>query len=192
MLRPLLLLAVAAALAASTLVPAPTASAQPAAATQHASATTPITDKAGNTWLAETGFEGGDIVDRGAEMKVEPPTDPATAAAFKTGQYPPELYRTERYDVTKFTRSLPNGKYLVHLHFAETYEEITAAGQRIFSLNVEGQDVKDLDVCKEAGGARKPLIKTFTVDLKDGQLTITFTPKEQSPMINAIEILPQP
>jgi len=46
-----------------------------------------------------------------------------------------------------------NGKYTVNLHFAETYEEITAPGLRVFSFNVAGQEFKDVDLFIQAGGA---------------------------------------
>ena len=41
----------------------------------------------------------------------------------------PSLYRTEHYDMTSFSENVPNGKYTVKLHFAETYEGITGAGR---------------------------------------------------------------
>ena len=48
------------------------------------------------------------------------------------------MYRTEHYDMTSFSENVPNGKYTVKLHFAETYEDITGAGERVFSFNVGG------------------------------------------------------
>lgn len=76
------------------------------------------------------------------------------------------------------------------LHFAETFEEINAPKQRVFSFNVEGKDFKDLDLFEKTGGARRACIETVPVEIKDGALDITFTPKTENPQINAVEILP--
>ena len=137
----------------------------------------PVKDSAGNIWEAESGFEGGDVVARDADLAI---------GNTKT----PEVYRTEHYRMTSFTRALPNGKYTVKLHFAETYDEITDAGQRVFTVDVNGTEIKDLDIVKEAGGAKKALVKVVPVTITNGKLSITFTPKAQSTSINGIEIVP--
>jgi len=56
---------------------------------------------------------------------------------------------------------------------------------------VEDQEIKELDVFKEAGGSAKALIKTVPVTVNDGKLDISFTFGEQNPQINGIEIIPQ-
>jgi alcohol dehydrogenase (cytochrome c) len=50
-----------------------------------------------------------------------------------------------------FSWPVPNGKYVVKLHFAETFEGITGPGQRVFSFNVQGQEFKDFDVWDKPG-----------------------------------------
>jgi Malectin domain len=166
--------------APATVSAKPTAMAQPMEAAKairiDAGSPAAITDKAGNSWLADTGFTDGEILDRG---------DIAIA-----GTDTPELYRTERFGMTQFTLPVPNGKYQVKLHFAETFDGITAAGERIFSVNVQGTELKGIDPFKEAGGANKAIVKTVPVEVKDGKLQIMFTPDVQSPEINAIEIIP--
>ena len=78
------------------------------------------------------------------------------------------------------------------LHFAETYEGITGPGQRVFSVDVEGARLDDLDVFAETGGRNIALTKTFSgVNVSDGQLTIRFIANIQNTLINAIEILPE-
>ncbi len=76
------------------------------------------------------------------------------------------------------------------LHFAETFEGVTAKGERVFSYNVEGNDFKDFDVYDKAGGSDRAYVETIPVEIKDGVLDITFTSKIENPQINAIEILP--
>ena len=142
-----------------------------------AGATAPYTDSNGNVWLPDQGFVDGDIIDRGNDMQIANTQDQA-------------IYRTERYGMSSFSYKLPNGKYIVKLHFAETYEDITGPGQRVFSFNVAGHEFKDFDVWAKAGGAKRAYVETVNVDITDGKLDITFTTNIQSPEINGIEIIP--
>ena len=134
------------------------------------------TDENGVVWLADQGFDGGDTVERG-DIKV---------ANTKT----PSLYQAERYSMNGFSRAVPNGKYTVKLHFAETYEGISAAGERVFSFNVEGHEFKNFDVTAKAGGVMRAYVETVEVEVKDGKLDITFTSQVENPQINALEIIP--
>src|SRR5258708_40156795 len=133
-------------------------------------------DEIGVMWVTDQGFSGGDTIAR-PDIEI---------ANTKT----PSLYRAERYSMTGFSYKLPNGKYTVKLHFAETFEEITAAGQRVFSFNVEGKEFKDFDVFAKAGGAARAYVETVNVDVTAGKLDITFTSNIQNPQINALEIIP--
>jgi hypothetical protein len=138
-----------------------------------------FTDSAGNVWLPDQGFADGETTDRPDDMQIANTKDPA-------------LYRTERYSMTAFSYPVPNGKYLVKLHFAETYDGITGPGGRVFSFKVEGQEFKDFDIWVKAGGAQRAYIETVNVEVTDGKLDITFTAQEENPAINGIEILPAP
>jgi endoglucanase len=167
----------------TTVTVAPAAPAAPAkpSVTQtairiDAGATANFTDSSGNVWLADQGFTGGDVVTRASDLQI-------------TNTQDPDIYRTEHYDMTAFSYAVPNGKYTVKLHFAETYDGITGAGQRVFSFNVGGQVFKDFDVWAKTGGAQRADVETVNVDITDGKLDITFTPGVQSPEINGIEII---
>jgi endoglucanase len=140
--------------------------------------TKPLTDETGVTWLADRGFKDGETIER--------PDLPI--AKTKT----PSVYRAERYSMTAFSEAVPNGKYNVKLHFAETYDGITGPGQRVFSFNVEGKNFKDFDVWVASGAFGTAYIETVPVEVKDGKLDITFTAGVENPEINAIEILPAP
>jgi endoglucanase len=142
----------------------------------NAGAEKPVIDSQGRTWLADTGFADGEIVDRG-EIAIQ-----------KTKI--PEIYRTERWGMTSFSHPIPNGKYLVRLHFAETYDGITAKGGRVFSVTVEGTPIQNLDVFAEAGGPNTALVREVPVTVTDEKLDITFTLDQQNPEINGIEIVP--
>src|SRR5205085_12196264 len=116
----------------------------------------PYTDKAGNVWAADTGNDGGETVSRDASLQV-------------TGTNDPEMYRTERYSMAGYTFNVPNGKYKVNLYFAETYDGITAVGERIFSFSVQGKEHKDFDIWKEAGGFAKVKVVSEDVTVTNGK-----------------------
>jgi hypothetical protein len=148
----------------------------PSAIRIKAGAFKPLTDETGVVWEADRGFEGGETIER----------PNISIANTKT----PSLYRAERYSMTGFKQDLPNGKYTVKLHFAETFEGVTAPRERVFSFSVEGKTFKDFDVFVKAGGTDKAYVETVPVEIKDGRLDITFTSNIENPQINAIEILP--
>ena len=135
------------------------------------------TDSNGNAWLADQGFSGGENADRGDGMQIENTKDQT-------------IYRTEHWGMSSFSQAVPNGKYTVKLHFAETWEGITGTGQRVFSFNVEGQEFKDFDVWAKAGGKQKAYIETVDVEVTDGKLDISFVTDKDNPEINGIEIIP--
>jgi enterochelin esterase-like enzyme len=137
----------------------------------------PVKDSEGNVWLADQGFEGGQTIER-PDIQI---------ANTKS----PDLYRAEHYSMDSFSWPVPNGKYLVKLHFAETFEGITGPGERVFSFNVQGREFKDFDVWVKAGGPLKAYIESVPVEVTDGKIKVTFTPKVENPQICAIEIVPR-
>jgi hypothetical protein len=159
--------------------PAPTVTPKPAPAVIRIRAgdTAPFTDSSGNVWLADQGFSDGETISRPGDMKIENTKDRG-------------LYRFERYGMTAFSYPLPDGKYTVKLHFAETYDGVTGPGQRVFSFNVEGREFKDFDIWLKAGGPQRAYIESVPVQITDGKLDIKFIPNLQNPEINGIEILP--
>lgn len=162
-------------------VPAPVATTPPATTgiiRIKAGASAPFTDSQGNVWQADQGFNGGDTVER-ADLSITNTTEPA-------------IYRSEHYSMDSFSTPVANGKYLVKLHFCETYDGITGPGQRVFSFNVQGHEFKDFDVWVKAGGQYMAYVESVPVEITDGKLLITFTANVENPQINGIEIIPQP
>jgi hypothetical protein len=133
-------------------------------------------DSEGNTWLPDQAFTGGETIER-PDLEIANTKDPI-------------IYRAERYSMTGFSYPVPNGKYIVKLHFCETFEGIGGPGERVFSFNVEGHNFKDFDVWAKTGGHQRAYIETVPVEVKDGKLDVTFTPNVENPEINGIEILP--
>ena len=143
------------------------------------------TDKAGNLWQADQektdenkwGAVYGSVIERpGLEI---PDTDC------------PIIYESERYSMDAYEFEVPNGKYTVTLHFAETYEGIYDVGERVFSVSINGKEVlKDFDPYKEAGEFNKPIVKVFKgIEPVDGKITVGFTYGVENPQINGIEIV---
>ena len=137
--------------------------------------TAPLTDETGVVWRADAGFADGDTIER-----------PDLAIAnTKT----PSLYRAERYSMTAFHWKLPNGKYTVKLHFAETYEDITGPGQRVFHSRSRAGSSR-ISMCSGKPAAPRAYVETVEVEVTDGSLDITFTSQVENPEINALEIIP--
>jgi hypothetical protein len=134
-------------------------------------------DSDGNLWLPDQGFAGGNTAERSQHLAIVNTSDPG-------------LYRSERYDMRSFSYPVPNGKYIVKLHFAETNGRITGPGKRVFTFVVGNHEFKDFDVWTEAGGAQRACIKTVNVEVTDGRLNIYFIRQQEKPEINGIEILP--
>lgn len=137
-----------------------------------------FTDSKGTVWMAEQGFSGGAAIDRDPQLEI-------------LGTEVPELYRNEHYGMESFSYKLPNGKYLVKLHFAETFEGIYGPGERVFSFKVQNQEFNDFDIWTKAGGPNRAYVESVPVEITDGELRIEFTSQIENPAINAIEIIPQ-
>lgn len=135
-------------------------------------------DMAGRTWSADTGFTSGSVT--GFANPIAGTTDDT-------------LYQTFRFDNSPgspldYVFAVQNGNYEVRLHFAETWSGISAAGQRVFDVFLEGQlALDDLDVFATAG-PNTAHVETLQTGVADGQLTIGLRHVTENPMISAIEI----
>lgn len=147
--------------------------------------TSPTSQPSGATPATAGGSAGGGRNPRGGQVAGNN-TAPSIA-----GTEDSTLYASERWGMTGFSQKVPNGKYVVNLHFAETFQGISAAGQRVFSFTVQGKEFKDFDIWEKAGGLRIAYIESVPVEVKDGELKISFERKVENPAIKAIEILPK-
>lgn len=102
------------------------------------------------------------------------------------------LYQSERYAASlSWSRTLPNGQYRVTLKFSENF--FTAAGQRVFSVDVEGQRVlTDFDIFAAAGGRFVAVDRTFLVHVTDGTLSISATASTDNAKFSAISVESEP
>ncbi|XP_047334946.1 probable LRR receptor-like serine/threonine-protein kinase At1g07650 isoform X2 [Impatiens glandulifera] len=93
-----------------------------------------------------------------------------------------QLYTTARrspLSLTYYGLCLGNGNYSVKLHFAELQytndKTFTSLGKRVFDVYIQGKLVlKDFNIVREAGGAVKPTVKTFSTLVTNNTLKIHF------------------
>ena len=135
-----------------------------------------LTDVSGIDWSADTGFAGGKLS--------------ATAAAIANTSVP-TVYRDARTGTFNYTFVLPNGTYTVILKFAEL--QYTSSGKRVFNVFINGTAaLSNFDVFAAAGGALTAIDKSFSVNVANGSIILSFTPGAVGPpMLNGIEIIPQ-
>ncbi|MFW6303815.1 MAG: malectin [Candidatus Sumerlaeota bacterium] len=147
----------------------------------------PYTDLNGNLWVPDQLMYGDKTWGHlDGDYAVRSPMEIA-------GSKCPEIYLTERHSVSKYVFTVPEGEYMVRLHFAETYEGIMAEGERVFAVSVNDEEVYPaVDPFKEGGGLFKPVIKEVEdVEPVDGKITIGFSINIQNPEINGIEVIGQ-
>ncbi len=140
------------------------------------------------TFVADTDFSGGS-------------STYSTAATINTTNVanaaPPAVYQTERFgdfsNGDTFAYTLPNltpgASYTLRLHFAEIYW--TAAGQRLFNVAVNGNQVlTNFDVFATAGGANKAVVESLPVTADNtGKVTVSFTNVIDNAKVSGLELL---
>jgi len=136
--------------------------------------TTDYTDEAGLLWKADCCFTGGLTASREKTLFIHDTTAP-------------EVYRTERYNMDRYSLPVENGTYAVRLHFAETFDCNYKPGERSFGAQINGEEVvKGFDPYRAAGGFACPAIIEYAgYTATNGLIGITFTGKAA---INGIEV----
>ncbi len=106
---------------------------------------------------------------------------------------PSTLFASERWVGTgnlNWDFPIPAGqKVEVRLYFAEIWNGITANGQRVFHVDVEGtRRIANYDVFAETGSIDRGTMKSYIIT-SDGNIDIDLVRVTQNPKINAIEII---
>jgi len=97
------------------------------------------------------------------------------------------LYLSALDEVVKYRVRVPRGTYNVELGFAEL--DKTSAGQRVFSIDVEGTNlVKGLDLVQTAGIETAYKLRMDNVTVEDGILDIHFTEWTGHPLLSSIRV----
>lgn len=153
--------------------PTPTPTAPPSTLPIRVNAGGPNYPDPQGTWLADTGNISGQTYSTGNTI---------------LGTNSPGLYQTERFNMSEYRFSVPNGSRTVVLKFAEIYQYCQVVNCRIFNVSLENTPVlTNFDIYREVGGY-KALDKTFTVEVNDGTLNITFQSVKNAAKVSGIEI----
>lgn len=127
-------------------------------------------DGDGQVWLPDQAFLGtrfygyanGNSADRGDIAIAE------TSA--------PRVYQTELWgDSMVYRVPVPNGRYDLGLHFAETFAPFSQPGSRIFQVAVQGGAPESVDLITRAGGQYRALVLTHPVTVTHGLIEIKFS-----------------
>ncbi|MBU3026763.1 malectin domain-containing carbohydrate-binding protein [Zobellia galactanivorans] len=116
------------------------------------------------------------------------------ASGYITLSEPIKSIRYTKNAEMHYRFTTPNGRYRTILYFSEPYHGLapnTNQDARKFDVDIEGQAfVSDLNVFNASGGANKIYKMDRTVEVSDGELTITFSKGSgNDPMVNAIEVI---
>jgi hypothetical protein len=133
-------------------------------------------------FAADSAYSGGGTYTTTATIDMSGVANPA----------PMGVYQSERYttDLGYVLGGMTAGTaYKVRLHFAELY--YTAVGQRRFSINVNGTDLRtSFDIIGEAGTSNKAIVLECTVNADaSGQIAIWMHTIVADAKIDGIEIL---
>ncbi|MCF0053448.1 Ig-like domain-containing protein [Dyadobacter sp. LJ53] len=114
---------------------------------------------------------------------------------------PADVYRSQRHSghplIYSYGNLVPNGLYVVRLHFAEITGTITA-GKRKFNVtatSVADTLLKNFDIVAQAGGRYKGIVREFSVRSNaSGVLNIVFRPipNFEFPVVSGIEVVLTP
>lgn len=137
---------------------------------------------ASGSFQADGDFSGGTTYSTTAAINTSKVSNPA----------PQSVYQTERYG--NFTYTVPNltpgASYTVRLDFAELY--FNSAGQRVFNVSINGQQVlTNFDIYAAAGAKDTAIAETFTATANSsGQIVIGFTSVINNAKVSGVEITP--
>jgi hypothetical protein len=144
-------------------------------------------DRAGQQWLADSYFLGGNSLVRTANpLQASYSTLPEAA-----------LYASERWGHFSYSVPVTEGRYRVRLrfcegHFGKSNAGGGGAGSRVFDVYCNGVALlRNFDAFKEAGGEGRPVDRTFTRirPTAQGKIVLTFVPVRAMAFVNSIEVV---
>ncbi len=139
--------------------------------------TSVVSDGKGQSWSADTSYTGGMTAVETTQVSIANTDSPV-------------LYNGQRYGNPSFSYlfTVPNGSYTVTLKFAELY--VTAAGQRLFDIVLDGTTVETaFDIYATAGAMNTAVDRSYPVTVSNGKIEIDFNQGTvQFPKVDAIQI----
>ncbi len=141
---------------------------------------------ADGNWLADANFK--QFVNTGYLHSVVTGID----TSLIDSAIPEALFQTSRWDAAtapEMTWSIPvkAGNYQVRLYFAEIWNGAYDIGKRVFSVDIEGKRINDVDVFS-LSGQDTAVMRSVNV-MADSSLDIEFIHSIENPSIKGIEIV---
>ena len=144
------------------------------------------TDRAGHVWEGDRYYDGGVAL--------------AQVRQFIARTLDPEMFQTFRSGEFAYDIPLKPGSYQMNLYFAETHygpDTLSGGGEtsRMFDVDMNGRPLLPIfDIIKDAAGNNVADVRAFkdVSPASDGRLHLRFRPLNDSPILNAIEIVPAP
>jgi beta-glucanase (GH16 family) len=142
-------------------------------------------DNVGDLDLPQNPFTSGGATDSTlAPVSIVGILDPA----------PQAVYQTERYGAFGYTVTglIPSSIYSIRLHFAETTSNYTSAGDRLFNVSVNGNQVlTNYDIFANAGSADQAVIpQVLGISNEYGMISIQMSPgAAYLPSLRGVELI---
>ncbi len=132
------------------------------------------TDASGKLWAKDAFFTGGTA---------------STAAYDVANTTSDPLYYTRRWGNFDYHIPAQSGGYILNLHFADPI--YTAAGMRKFNVTAEGASILSNFDIAASGGGKAALVKSFSVNISDGFLDLSFRDAGlDHAIVSGIELIP--
>ncbi|MFC5537605.1 malectin domain-containing carbohydrate-binding protein, partial [Rhodocytophaga aerolata] len=133
----------------------------------------------GITWEADNTYRKGSV-------QLDRPAATPIAATDDDLLYQSYLSAATNLGVTRYEVPLPNGNYMIRMHFVENF--FTTVASRVFDISIENQRrLAFFDIFSEVG-YKSALVKDFEVSITDGRLDVSFTPTANRVAIAGMEI----
>ena len=148
-------------------------------------ATGTTVDLLGDSWGPDRAYAAGGYGYLGSSSTVR--TTKTVAGTDEQG-----LFRTARQGPYEYRfDGMPDGIYQVELGFAELSSK--GPDKRVMDILAEGTEkVSNLDIALEADGSYKALTRSFTVEVKDGQLNLRLVAIKDKSLVNTIRVSHRP
>jgi hypothetical protein len=140
------------------------------------------TDGAGRAWLSDRGYYWG----RGKNWDTDEPSTPLPYRGPLR-----DVFKSERYGMAGYGFAVPNGKYVVHLVFGESWGGALAPGRRVCGVEVNGAKQPDVDIFGETHARYLPLERKIAVDVTNGKLEILFHDLVNHCKLDALVVAPE-
>lgn len=144
-------------------------------------------DRAGQEWLADSYFLGGNAL-----VRTKNPIQQRYSSLPEAA-----LYASERWGHFSYAIPVAEGRYRVTLRFCEGHYGPSnsgggGAGSRLFDVYCNGVALlRNFDVFKEAGGEGRPVERTFSGvrPTAQGKIVLMFVPVKGMAFVNGIEVV---